>query len=116
VALIFEKPKKKRKRTKHIPNKRITENIPCEICGKQRATSTHEVFNGRVNRNKSIEYGAQMKLCEICHRAWHDAKIDTKPYKQQHQKRIMKQEGWSMEKWIQEFGKNELDEDTTKNN
>lgn len=103
----FEKPKKSRKKSRHITNPRIKENIPCEICLLKRAVETHEVFNGS-NRNKSIKYKAQMYLCSECHEDWHRHRIDVSRFKREHQLRIMKENDWNIEKFIQEFGKNHI--------
>lgn len=37
------------------------------MCGDTRNLHTHEVFFGKANRKKSIEYGLQVKLCPIHH-------------------------------------------------
>lgn len=52
-------PPKKKKKAKNNP--KPTEQDRCIVCGKPYA-SMHEVFYGK-NRQNSIEYGTQVRLC-----------------------------------------------------
>lgn len=97
------KPTKKKKRG-HRTNQRPSEWVPCEICGAS-STSTHELFGGS-NRNFSIDNGAQMRLCEVCHKHMHANKEHQAEYRKAHQRRIMDEKGWSVEDWIREVGEN----------
>ena len=67
--MIYAKPPKRKKKSRHISNPRITEYIPCDFCGKT-STETHELKGGGY-RNTSIKYGFQLKLCKECHDNWH---------------------------------------------
>lgn len=68
MSLKYPKPTKKKK-SRHISNERITDIIPCEVCGVRNATETHELKGGGW-RNTSIQYGFQLKLCSKCHKDW----------------------------------------------
>ena len=58
--------KKSVKNSKHQSNPRPTEEDYCIVCGKPFA-ETHECF-GAANRNNSIKYGLQVRLCAEHHR------------------------------------------------
>lgn len=113
MGLMYEKPKKKKKRSNHITNPKITEPTICELCHKQWATQTHEVFGGN-NRNKSIHYGAQLKVCLWCHDNWHQYRFAVLPHKQWWQNHIMNEEDWDLDRWRKEFGKNWFTEEREK--
>lgn len=104
--MLFPKPKKKRK-SRHISNERITEYAECEHCGRMNASENHELFHA-ASRSKSIKYGAQMVLCQPCHQAMHSHPNIELPYKRVHQFRIMQEQEWDRERWLQEFGRNWL--------
>ena len=67
--MIYAKPPKRKKKSRHISNIRITEPTPCDLCGNT-AVETHELKGGGY-RNTSIKYGFQLKLCKACHDDWH---------------------------------------------
>jgi hypothetical protein len=51
-------------RNKSILQKDMSE---CFICGTTRNLVTHEIFYGSANREKSIRYGAYVRLCTRHH-------------------------------------------------
>lgn len=84
----------------------------CLICGRRGETHIHEVFYGTANRKKSIEYGLCVRLCPNHHNASNDAvhfnkALDSK-LKQDVQKIAMAHYGWTIEEFIEKFGKNYL--------
>jgi hypothetical protein len=60
------KPPKTIRKSKHITNPPVPEGSECWACGMTRGLQTHEMFGG-ANRNKSIEHGLQVYLCEVHH-------------------------------------------------
>lgn len=104
MSLLYPKTTKK-KRSKHISNTALKEYAICEVCGKNQATETHEIFNGSL-RNKSIQYEAQVKICRTCH----DSAIIKLLLKQIWQYELMKKHSWSMKDWREIFGKSYIKE------
>lgn len=103
----FQKPKlKKQKKAKNNPKPTI--NDTCYICNAPYA-QTHEIYYGK-NRQNSIEYGMQCKLCEKHHTGAEGIHKD--PYfdfkvKQLYQKQF--EEKYSREEFVKVFGRNYLD-------
>ena len=85
----------------------------CYLCGKNGRADRlemHHVFGGRY-RKKSEKYGAVVYLCgEECHRngrnAVHRNRAVNMALKEEFQRRIMAEHRWTVEKFIEEFGKN----------
>ena len=98
-VLLFPKIKT-HKKSKHISNKRLKEYFTCEVCGVNQAIETHEIY-GSHNRNKSIKYGAQVKICRECHS---NQQIINR-LKVEWQYKLMEKHHWSIEKWIAIWGK-----------
>ena len=100
------KPKHKRKKAKNNPLP--TAEDYCEVCGKPYAHN-HEIFFGK-NRQNSIKYGMQKRLCEEHHEGalspHHDKDIDDE-YKREGQTKF--EETHSREDFIRIFGKNYLE-------
>ena len=72
----------------------------------------HHVFGG-PNRKKSEQYGAVVPLHHIkCHifgpMAVHNNIMNNRWIQRRQQQRIMREQGWDMERWIKEFGMNYL--------
>ena len=63
-------PKQPKRKKKALNNKRLERGFICEICSNNEATETHEIFSGS-NRQNSIKYNMQLKLCHECHDNWH---------------------------------------------
>ena len=91
------------------------EEKECFLCGRNGngdPLDRHHIFNG-ANRKKSEKYGAVIYLChDSCHIFGKDsvhqnAQTDRK-VKQYGQKMLMQKNGWTIEEFIQIFGKNYL--------
>lgn len=99
--------KKKRAKSKVKPPR------VCFICGKNGngdPLELHHVFNGPY-KWKSEMYGAMVYLCgEECHRngkgAVHNNRAVSDSLKEQFQRKIMAEQGWTVEQFVDEFGKN----------
>lgn len=92
----------------------------CFLCGRNgtdEPLERHHIFNGTGLRKKSDRYGLTVRLCAYsCHNGGPDSvhvnqDVDRK-LKQYGQKKAMEENGWSVEDFIREFGKNYLDEET----
>ena len=103
---------KKTKQKKAKNNKRPTAADKCSLCSAGYA-ELHEVFYGK-NRQKSIEYGMQIRLCYMCHR--HQGKgekgVHHNPQfnfnlKQTYQ--AIFEQKYSRQFFIKEFGRSYLD-------
>ena len=87
----------------------------CALCGANGAADPldkHHVFGGAL-RKKSEKYGAVVYLCHHrCHIFGADSAHQSRDVrlhlKRQAQARIMFEQGWDMQQWLQEFGKNYL--------
>jgi hypothetical protein len=105
--LPFSKgPPKKQK--KACNNKRPTDKDRCAICGKP-FSELHEVFYGK-NRQNSIAWGMQIRLCEEHHRGdkgvHNDIELDLQ-LKRQFQHNFESLHGHK--KFMEVFGKNYLE-------
>jgi hypothetical protein len=105
---MYPKPKKHKKRAKNNP--RPTENDLCKYHNTPFA-QTHEVFEGTGQRQLSIKYGMQVKLCNECHRD-----IQTHPLqgrdlalKQEFQNRFEQEH--TRQDFIRLFGRNYLEDE-----
>lgn len=83
----------------------------CLICGSTRFLEKHHVF-GASNRKKSEQYGAVVDLCHSCHNeppyGIHHNQTRNETLKRNFQSKIMKENNWTTEDFIREFGKNYL--------
>lgn len=83
----------------------------CWFCGSQEYLENHHIFGG-PNRKKSEKYGLKVWLCHFCHRD-NRAGVHADPEKQAELHRQGQQEfekKYTRERFVQEFGKNYLDE------
>lgn len=91
----------------------------CFLCGRNgtdEPLETHHIFNGTGLRKKSERYGLTVRLCsQRCHNGGknsvhknQDVDLQVKQYGQ---RIAMEENGWSVEDFIREFGKNYLEED-----
>ena len=95
----------------------------CWLCGRngqQDRLDRHHIF-GAYNRNKSEKYGAVVLLChERCHifgqNAVHQNKETMQMLHEWGQRKVMKEQGWTIEDFRNEFGKNYLEVETDENN
>ena len=92
----------------------------CFLCGRNGSLDRlekHHIFGGRAYRSKSERYGLYVWLCgDRCHRlgekAAHNCRETDLTLKRWGQRKAMKEQGWDIPRFIREFGKNYLDEDT----
>lgn len=88
----------------------------CFLCGRNGhgdRLERHHIF-GAANRPKSEKYGLVVWLCgERCHRlgkySAHQNREVAKYLHQQGQRKAMQDQGWTVEQFIEAFGKNYLD-------
>ena len=81
----------------------------CYICGIMDSDyikmHRHHVYQGRGRRQISDRYGAVVDLCERCHsKVHHNADYADYLHKKM-QKKLMKENGWTVEEFIEIFGK-----------
>jgi hypothetical protein len=110
TGLAFPKPKMKKGNShKAKNNARPTHNDCCIVCGMPNA-ELHEVFHGNGNRQNSIKYGMQVRLCEEHHRtgemsAHRNREFDLQ-LKQKYQ--AIFEKSHSREEFVRIFGKSYL--------
>ena len=93
------------------------ENKQCWLCGRNGAADPldkHHIFGG-ANRKRSERYGLWVYLCHSdCHiygkEAAHNNKDIMQALHEYGQRKAMQEQGWSVEQFIKEFGKNYLEE------
>jgi len=109
----FPKPETKKRRAKSNP--RPTGQDWCVICGKPYA-ELHEVFGGK-NRQASIKYNMQIRLCGYHHRYGEHAIHKDKEFRQQVQARYQQkfEKIYGHEKFMQVFGRNYIRDEATQN-
>lgn len=86
----------------------------CFLCGRTGWIEGHHIFGGPY-RKKADRLGLVVDLCHECHNeppngVHHNREVmlDMKRYGQ---RRAMREQGWSVERFIKEFGKNYLEEE-----
>ena len=83
----------------------------CVLCGSSRRIEKHHIFGGAL-RKKSEKYGLTVYLCHFCHNeppnGVHFNKDKMLQLKQYGQRKVMAEQGWTTEKFIEEFRKNYL--------
>lgn len=81
----------------------------CHICGKYGLMERHHVFNGAY-RKKSEKYGAVVLLCHDCHNepphGVHFNRTVMWALKEEFQRKLMFENNWSVQDFVQKFGKN----------
>lgn len=86
----------------------------CFLCGARDLIEAHHIFGG-ANRKKSDRLGLVVDLCHYCHNepplgAHHNK--DTMAYLHKYgQKKAMLEQGWTVDEFRREFGKNYLEDD-----
>lgn len=85
----------------------------CFLCGRTTNLDRHHIFGGPY-RKKSEKYGLTVDLChDSCHifgpNSAHQNRETMLRIKRYGQKKAMKENGWSTEDFICEFGKNYLE-------
>ena len=88
----------------------------CWLCGRNGFTDPLEVHHlfGGARRQKSEKYGLLVDLCgNRCHRlgefAAHNNAQTMQQLHEYGQKKAMEEQGWTIEEFRKEFGKNYLD-------
>lgn len=83
----------------------------CVLCGSSRRIEKHHIFGGAL-RKKSERYGLTVDLCHSCHNeppnGVHFNKDKMLELKQYGQRKVMAEQGWTTEQFIEEFRKNYL--------
>ena len=80
----------------------------CYICGRWGYCDTHHLIGGS-NRQKSDRLGLTIPVCRDCHEAIHKNPRVFLWLKEQAQRKAMSEQGWTVEDFIREFGKNYLE-------
>ena len=91
----------------------------CWLCGKNGCgdpLDRHHIFGGTACRKKSERYGLTVFLChDSCHENGPESvhrNAETRARLQEYgQRKAMEENGWSVEDFIREFGKNHLGEE-----
>ena len=85
----------------------------CHLCGRNGQAEPLERYHvfGGAYRMKSERYGAVVDLCRhSCHRegkgSVHKNRLVSDSLKEEFQMKIMAEQGWTVEQFIEEFGKN----------
>lgn len=86
----------------------------CFLCGNWEVLERHHIFGGAL-RKKAEKYKLTVMLCPWCHQYDADSvhrSGETRRFLRQYgQRKAMKEQGWSREDFILQFGRNYLDED-----
>lgn len=89
----------------------------CFLCGYTLPVEQHHIFRcvGGASRTKSDKLGLTVDLCHGCHQASptsaHRCAETDRKLKRYGQRKAMIEQGWDKNTFIQEFGRNYLDED-----
>lgn len=86
----------------------------CLLCGRYGFIERHHLFGG-ANRKKSTKYGLIVDLCHDCHNeppnGAHHNKGTMQYLHEYGQKKAMQENGWTVQDFIHEFGRNYLEVD-----
>ena len=93
----------------------MAENKRCFLCGRNGnddPLEEHHIFQGS-NRDKSTKYGLTVYLCgNRCHRegkkSVHKCRETRDELMRYGQEKVMREQGWDVDKFIEVFGKNYL--------
>ena len=112
TGLAFPKPKSRKGNSRKVKNNpKPTIYDKCVICDRPYA-SLHEVFYGNDNRQNSIDYGMQIRLCIYHHQvgpeAVHNNPTFNRQLKEKHQRIFEQQHGHG--KFMEVSGENFIDE------
>ena len=99
---MFNKPKLKKHRAKNNPKPTIKDR--CVLCDKPYA-QLHEIYFGK-NRQVSIEYGLQVRVCDVHHRLIHKDTMMDACFKRDCQKEFEKTH--TREEFMRLIGRNYL--------
>ena len=83
----------------------------CFLCGKYCNCEVHHIFGGSF-RKKSDKYGLVVPLCHYCHNepphGVHHCRETAEILKRYGQRKVMREQGWTTEEFIKQFGRNHL--------
>lgn len=79
----------------------------CGICGTGTWCEPHHVFGG-TSRKISEKYGAVVYLCRPCHDQFHRHPSAFLWLREKTQARVMFEQGWTLDDWMEHFNKNYL--------
>ena len=86
----------------------------CFLCGNYETVERHHLFGGAL-RPKADKLKLTVMLCPWCHQYDADSahrSAETRLYLHKYgQMKAMREQGWTVEDFIREFGRNYLDED-----
>ena len=86
----------------------------CFLCGNYETVERHHLFGGPL-RKKADKLGLTVYLCPWCHQYDADSahrSMEVRRYLRQYgQRKAMKEQDWTADDFIREFGKNWLDEE-----
>ena len=77
----------------------------CFLCHRRDRTEVHHLFGGIGRRKKSDRLGLVVDLCPECHRHIHSNKDAMQYLHEYGQRRAMRDNNWTTEDFIREFGK-----------
>lgn len=77
----------------------------CGVCGVTQWCEPHHVFAGTARRI-SDKYGAVVYLCRNCHEEIHNNPAAFKWLQAETQAKVMAEQGWTLEDWMNHFHKN----------
>ena len=80
----------------------------CFLCGIEGQLAHHHLIGGPY-RSKSDRLGLVVALCPRCHNKVHTQRLPMLQLRRYAELTMLRQ-GWSREKWIQEFGKDYLED------
>ncbi len=86
----------------------------CFLCGNYETVERHHLFGGPF-RKKADRLKLTVMLCPWCHQIDPDSahkSAETRLYLHKYgQRKAMREQGWTVEDFVREFGKNYLDEE-----
>lgn len=84
----------------------------CFLCGNYETVETHHIFGGPF-RKKADRLGLTVQLCPWCHQYDNDSahrSYETREFLRRYgQRKAMKEQGWDVDTFRREFGRNYLD-------
>ena len=100
---------KRKKNQQSTQTTRISRSNKCEICGEVTPCEVHHVMGGTA-RQISDKYGAVVHCCRACHSKIHHNPAEYSWLKAETQKRVMQEQGWTLEDWMKHFYKNYMED------
>ena len=86
----------------------------CFLCGNYETVERHHLFGGPL-RHKADKLKLTVMLCPWCHQDDPDSahrSYETREFLRRYgQRRAMKEQGWTIDQFRQQFGRNYIDEE-----